>query len=154
MSYTGVVNYDFLTLIQILAWGEAPTGVEFLDEEGIFIGKIYIKGGCLAGATYRDYKGIEGFIHLVTSLNNTGGTFHKIPFGECPPEIAAPPGTRVDALLLSAVANKETEEGQEHQALEEEQQENVDVNISHCRTTTTRVADVTQSAVNTMLRDE
>ena len=112
MRYSGIVNFDFLTLIQILAWGEEPTGVEFFDENGNFLGKIFIAYGCLKGAIFGSYKGEKAFVELVKSQNNAGGTFHKINYLEPEEEIAAPENPRLDSLLLTVIADKETEEGQ------------------------------------------
>lgn len=157
MSYTGIVNYDFLTLIQILAWGDEPAGVEFFNEQGIFIGKIYIAQGCLRGAVYKSHKGVDAFVQLVAELSNAGGTFHKVPYVECPVDMAAPPGSRIDSLLLTAIADKETEQG--HVQSEEGPQEIVksvpqEMTASHSKLATKTVTEITHSAVNTGLRQQ
>ena len=109
MRYTGVVDFDFLTLMQILAMAEEPTGVEFYDEEANFIGQIYIANGWLTGAIFGDLGGEEAFTSLVGSQITARGTFRKVPYLQAQENISG--NVRIDALLLSAVADKETKDG-------------------------------------------
>ena len=115
MKYTGVVDFDFLTLMQILAMNEEPTNVEFYDENAIFLGYISIANGWLKGASFKNFSGEQAFIELVMSQYQSMGTFRKVPYTQPNEKIAA--NNRIDALLLSAIADKETEDGRK---LEEE----------------------------------
>ena len=109
MRYTGVVDFDFLTLMQILAMAEEPTGVEFYDEQTNFIGQIYIANGWLTGAVFGELSGEQAFTALVASQITARGTFRKVSYIQAQENISG--NVRIDALLLAAVAEKETADG-------------------------------------------